>query len=472
MKRFLLSCVSIIIIFSSLFLSSCYKETAIPPITETQKNEQPASNHYHEKLNILPDSNFEGAKFRIATDSSSLFIPQNQTSVVGKEQYLRNKAVEEKYNIKITLTDESGLPTIADRIRSEALAGADYCDMVLLESAGFKTLVSSDALINVRSIPYLDLGESYYHENALTSTNFGNFTYGISGSFNYDPENVYVVFYNKDLLAKTALPSLHQLALDNQWDFENFLIYSEEVSTVCRAEGINVYGFSSTQDQQTLINAFWAASGQSFLSNPYGEKPQLIYNNNDTLQNFITQTQNILFRSPSYLKDQSLALQSFQKQECFSMIAPLKFAEEITGYGINWGIVPLPKLDINQKEYYSYLDSSQTYVGFSKGTPDTALSGMVTEALFCASDGLSELLTLKAYLNLYLNSSDDALQIQSAISKPYYDAVEFFSFDSSPYAASTQILLYRVLSSEGNFDSLYNQYLKMFQKYVDGKIKT
>lgn len=471
MKRYLLSCVSIILIISTLFLSSCYKETEIPPITETQKNEQPEANLYQEKISALADGDFEGTQFRVATDSSSLFIPKNQTGVVGKEQYFRNKAVEEKYNVKITLTDESGMPTIAERIRSEALAGADYCDMVLLESTGFKTLVASEALLNVRSIPYLNLGASYYHENALTSTNFGNFTYGISGDFNYDPSNAYVVFYNKDLLAKTALPSLHQLALDNQWDFENFLIYSEEVSTVCKAESNNVFGFASTHDQQTLVNAFWAASGLNFLSNPYGEKPQLIYNN-DSLNNFITQTQNILFRSPSYLKDNSLALQSFKNQQCFSMIAPLKYAEEITGHGLNWGVVPLPKLDINQKEYFSYLDSKQTYVGFSKGTQNTALSGMVTEALFCASDGLSELLTIKTYLNLYLNSSDDAVQIRSAISKPYYDAAEFFSLDGSPYAASTQILLYRVMSSEGDLESLYNQYLKMFQKYVDGKIKT
>lgn len=154
------------------------------------------------------------------------------------------------------------------------------------------------------------------------------------------------------------------------------------------------------------------------------------------------------------------------------MIAPLKAVAEITGHGINWGIVPIPKLDINQKEYYSYLDASQTYVGFTKGTKNTALSGMVTEALYCASDGLAEELLLKTYLNLYLNSPEDVDHIRTAISNPYYDAAEFFSQDGSPYPASTQILLYRVLSSEGNLESLYNQYLKMFQKYVDGKIKT
>ena len=467
----ILVCVSLFLILSSLTFLSCQRATSTPDLPETQEETQTQSNPYAEKLNTLTNHDFGGAQFRIATDSSSLFIPTNQASVVGKELYLRNKAVEEKYNVKITLTDESGLPTIADRVRSEALAGTDFCDMILLESTSFKTLVSSNALINVRSVPYLDLDADYYHEKALTSSNFGSFTYGLSGSFNYRPESCFVVFYNKDLLAKTALPSLHQLALDNQWDFEYFLLYAEEVYTACRAEGINVYGFASTENDETLLNAFWAASGLDYVSNNYGEKPQLVYDN-DATQSFITSVQNILFKTSSYFKDTKLALQSFQKNESFFLIAPLDTAAEITGYGVNWGVVPLPKLDINQSKYYSYLDTDQSYVGFSVGTKDTSFSGLITEALFRASEGLPEELAIKTYLNLYLNSPDDATQIRTAISSPYYDAAEFFSQDGSPYPASTQILIYRVVSSEGDFKTLYNQYLKMFQKYIDEKIRS
>ncbi len=426
-------------------------------------------NFYTSKIENLPNKDFEGKKFRIATDSSHLIFSGNTDSLVGKEYYLRNAAVEDKYNIKLTLTDESGLPTIGDRIKTEALAGTDYCDLVLLQNNQFQVLAASDSLLNIRSVPYLNTDESYYFQNSLQSTTLGNYSYGISGDFVYEPEDCYALFFNKKLLSQTQLPDIYQLVRDNQWDIENFLIYSEEVFSVMRAQGAKMSGIASPETKEGLINIFWAATGFPFLSNDYGYRPELVFNHEYT-QKFIEAVKNTFFRSTSYSQDSEGALESFRNSESFFYIAPISAAADVTGFGVDWGIVPIPKFDINQTAYYSYLDQGHVYAGFAKGTKDLTISGIVTSALFAASENLNQRLKVQSYLNLYLNSEIDSEMMEMIIRTPYYDPVQFFEQMSSSFTASTQTLLYRVISSEGDFTALYDQYSIMFNGFLNSKL--
>lgn len=443
-----------------------FSETETKEETESQSETEEL--FFADSLSDLPNSDFEGQKFYIATDSADLIVPSNTTSFVGKQMYLRNRAVEEKYNITLTLTEESGMPTIAERIKTEALAGTSFCDLVLLESTNFQSLAASDSLLNIRSVPYLDLDQSYYNQNSLIATTLGSITYGVAGDFTLKADHLFAVFFNKTMLAQTALPDLYELVAQNQWDLENFLLYSEEVYTLSRANKGNVMGFSSTESKEDLVKVFWAATGFDFLDNPYGERPELIYDHEYT-KTFITTAQNLLVKTSSYDKDAEKALNSFTSGATCFCIAPLSSAKQITGRGIDWGIVPIPKLDINQTSYFSYQKNNLIYAGFQKGVRDLTMSGMITSALFASSEDLTKELSLNTYLNLYLNSPEDAEMMQRIMDTPYYDPVEFFGQINASFPASTQTLLYRVISSEGRFDTLFKQYKKMLNNYLDTK---
>ncbi len=458
---------SVLLCITLLFLSACVSSSNFPEIPEIPKSTADGENNpYSSLLENLPQRNFEGASFRIATDSTSILMPTNGSSVVGKEKYLRNKAIEEKYNIRLTLTEESGLPTIAERVRSEALAGTDYCDLVLLEATQFQVLAAGDALVNVHAVPFLDLKAEYFYQDALNSTTFGAKTYGLAGDLTLNPENIYAVFFNKSLLSESSLPDLYQMVHEHQWDFANFLLYAEEVYSLGRASGMRVYGFSSTEKTEDLIKIFWAATGERFLANEYGSRPQLIFNN-DVTRTFIQQSRNLFFQSVAYLNNPSSSTETFRSGLTLFHIAPLSCAKEITGSGINWGVLPIPKLDINQRSYFSYMKNNFTLAGFSNGSPDLEKSGIITSALFAATQDLTQSLFEQTYLNLYLNGPEDVKMLSLIASSPYYDPVEFFGQINSSYTAATQTLLYRVVAAEGNFDSLYDQYTIMFNRYLD-----
>ncbi len=460
---------------AALLLSSCSSSVPatnaeLPSIIETKENITNGNemNFYDQILSKRIDRDFHGRNFRIATDNTEILLDDNGESLLGKEHYLRNASIEKKYNIKLTFTEESGLVTIADRIRTEALAGTDYCDLILMESTGFQSLASSNSLINVRSIPYLDVNADFYYEKSLNATTLGNISYGIAGDFVYKPEDIHVVFFNKTLLSQSPLPDLYSLVETNQWDMENFLLYSEEVYSLARENGTNIYGIFSAISPDDLVKVFWAASGMDFFKNEYGTRPELIYNNENT-ENFITQFRNIFFRSGTFSSSnvQQSAISSFTNGEGLFLIAPLSTASQIVARGIDWGIVPIPKMNINQNHYYSYTDQGYILAGFAKGTVDQNFSGIITSALFATSKGINQKFALQTYLNLYFSSPKDAEMMKIAIENPYYDPVEFFGQIDSSYTASTQTLLYRSASNGTNFNALYKQYTKMLDKYLD-----
>ena len=117
--------------------------------------------------------------------------------------------------------------------------------------------------------------------------------------------------------------------------------------------------------------------------------------------------------------------------------------------------------------YYSYTDKGYTLAGFAKGTADLNFSGIVTSAFFAASKGLNREFAVQSYLNLCFTSPKDAQIMQEVIKTPYYDPVEFFGQIDPSFTAVTQTLLYRSASNGTNFNALYNQYIKMLDKYLD-----
>ncbi len=477
MKKNKIYSIVIVLLCFTFLLTSCsskptteeqkQSETVLFETEETiQQTQEP--NNYDQILSKRIEKDFQGKSFRIATDNTDLVLADGGESLLGKEQYLRNDAIERKYNVKITLTEESGLSTVADRIKTEALAGTDYCDLILLESPTFQSLASSKILLNVQSIPYLDINADFFFDRSLEATTVGNFSYGIAGDLVYNPEDLQVVFFNKTLLSKIPLPDIYSLVDSNQWDWENFLLYSEEIYTLTRSTGSNVYGTLSTNTQEDLIKIFWAAGGMDFMKNEYGGRPELIYNNEKTLE-FIDQFSNLFLRSPAYstVHIQESAVPAFKNGESLFLIGPMNLAKELSGSGINWGVAPIPKFDINQKQFFSYGSQNYALAGFAKGTGDLNFSGIITSALFSTSKGMNQKFAVQSYMNLYFSTLDDARMMEKIMESPYYDPVEFFGQIDTSYTAATQTLLYRTTYNGIDFNELYDQYSKMFNKYLD-----
>lgn len=466
-KKFLAVLLIITLVFSLCACSYIFGNTPPPQeTTETRTTEQEPNLEFSEKLSALPDKDFNGDVFRIATDDLSLVLPDNTGNIASRRLYERNAAVEKKYNIRITATTESGLPSISERLRSAELSGEDYCDMVLLDINTIQGFAGTNLLMNINSVPYLELDQSYYFDRSINSMTFGAETWGVCGDFTYYPDDVYVMYFNQDLVNRTGLPDLYELSASNEWDYENFLLYSEEAYALDKVNGFKIYGYCSPYEQDELVNVFWASTGLDFVSNRYGEMPQLVYSNQATYD-AIDDIEEILFHTQSAFKNEVNAMANFKNGNCMFCIAPLSSASEISSSSIHWGVLPIPKHDINQESYYSYMAQDYQAVCFMKSTKDPVKAGMITNALFAASENIAIDRFLTVYLNYYLPNNESGQMVKLAVSTPYYDPAFFFGGIYTEYSAATYTLLYRVISSTSSFNALYNQYSRLYSKFLD-----
>lgn len=468
MKRFIALFLILILLLPLLACSrSPSGSNTLEP--ETQVTAEP-ENEARLRIADLPADDWEGRGFRIATDDASLILPQNGTNYVGKKIYERNQAVEEKYNISIILTEDSGLPTVTERIRTEALAGTDFCDLAVLSVSACQQLVMADVLQNVASIPYVSTGGSGIFQSASDSMTLGNTIYGISGDFCYRSDPVFTVYFNKVLATATGLPDLYQLVRDNQWDLENFQLYVEEAYSLGRIDGNKIYGFTSSERAETLLQAVLASSDFEYVVNSYGEKPALAYDGSAIRDALLNRAKKLLTKNVAYLDHTNASLDAFRDGQVLFFIAPLELIDELSGCRADWGILPMPKFDINQASRESYQNSGYQVACFPRGISNIDFSGEITQALFAASEGMSRDLTLTKYLNLYLRSAEDGEMLKQITSEPYFDPTEFFGLIYPEYLSATQTVIQRVVFSDGDYQKLYKQYSALFESFIEQKV--
>ena len=466
---------TIAILLIALFLvslpacSGSSQNTVSPSHDPTTEQEAGERSTAEELIADLPGADKQGRSFRIATDDPSLILPQNGTNYVGKKIYERNRAVEDKFHIKIVTTEESGLPSVTERIRLEALAGSDYCDLAVLSVSACQELVTASSLQNVASIPYISSSTRGVFESATNAMTFGNTVYGLCGDFCYNADSEFVVFFNKTLATASGFPDMYQLVRNHQWDQGNFLICAQEAYSLGRIKGNKIYGFTSTEPAGDLLQTFWAASDLNYVTNSYGTKPSLSYDSDPNRAPFITRARSLLYKNLSYFNNTAGAMEAFRDGQILFLFAPLNRIAELGDSEADWGILPIPDFDINQLTHKTYQSLSYQVACFPKGIGDIDFSGQITQALFAASEGLSYQLALTKYVNLYLPSAEDGEMMRQILDEPYFDPTEFFGGIYPDYKSSTQTVIERVVLSEGNYAQLYKQYSTMFNKLIDEK---
>ncbi len=465
--------VAMLLLFALTFaLFACVREPELPPATETPAITETETgvllpSAAQKQLDSLRPMDFGGAKFRVATDDAALLMPPNSASLLNQRLYERNRAVEEKYNVTLTLADESGMPTIYERIRTEALAGASYCELALLKTEKIQMLAADEALLNLRTVPYMDLSAPYYFADSVHATTFGDMTYAVAGDFTYDPSTVFVTYFNLDLVQSASLPDLYEMVAKGQWDYDTFLLYCEEVYSKNGSDGWRAYGYSSPYPRETLSRVLWASSGERYLTNDYGTRPALDYYNDRTLD-WLDFTKDILFGSQTYYFNYLNSPEIFSQGRLLFCIAPLSEIESFTSdVEFHWGIVPIPKYEINQQNTYSYLSDDQQMACIPIGAPDLALSGAITAALFASSYQTAVSRFLTQFMNLHLPDESCGYAVKNAVSQPYYDAAFFFGRVYVPVSAATYTLTYRVISADDDFDELYRRNSRQFDLLIN-----
>ena len=358
--------VSVCILLSLLMLSSCGiiainppsidngEETTLPPettppyqVSEYEKYEANYSKEVTKFLHDVSDADYGGGSFLVATPKSALIVPDETVgAVLSKEMKLRNDFIESELNIVVSekLVDKN---TMYDQIRQAIKSVSYYSDLILLPQSDLGKYVLGGAVANLSSLPGINLEGGYYNHSAVEAGGGASKIYGIAGNACLDMDALSAVFYNKTLMSQITEENVYSLVDSGNWTWAKFLEYANGVSKL----GEGYYSFGSQNAAMYLSDLIYVSCGQKFVSVPKDSMPQLAFTA-DSANPVIDTIKSVLNHEKR--NDNSLeAINSFANGNTLFLIDKLSTMEAIANSKADWGVLPLPKYNTEQKEYYS-----------------------------------------------------------------------------------------------------------------------
>ncbi len=324
-------------------------------------------------LELIPTYDLEGTDFRIAChtadDRPNIHTGEQNGEIVNDALYARDMAVEERFMTKIVNTTFATRAEVIKEINRIVTADEDSYDIIITSlQEGIGTMAASGLLTDLAVVDGLDFSQPWWNQNALDALSWNNRIYGGAGPialcYCYAP---YAFFVNLTMANDYGIGNLYDVVDSGDWtvDYMNDIMknIAEDVNSDGKYTVDDRYGLALTQESG---NAFLTGCGQ-LTAEKNGD--EVTFRLNDLkLMEVLDKLNGMFSQSSAILTDfldktntygsahLSYKVRMFTNSQALFNAAPLvtsvhSFREMEDDYGL----LPYPKYDKAQQEYYSYL---------------------------------------------------------------------------------------------------------------------
>ena len=326
----------------------------------------------------LPERDFGGMAITLL---GRLYEPEmtvKQFSETGSEEengelmndavYKRNRAVEAKYNVKINGKISNDKGSLYNDIKKGVKAGDNSFDAAFPSIADSARLSQEGYLVNLREVPNLSLSKPWWDQRSVNSLSIGGKLYFAVGDITpwADPFT-WIVVVNKELIAQNGLDNPYQLVRDNKWTLDKFYEMCAAVSGDTNGDGkideFDRHGVMSARENYVFT---FIAAGESLVKKDANDMPYVAINT-DRAVDVAQKIFNIMLdKQATLLVDDYTAGYSdpwfqvlraqFRNGNGLFYMGGLEQMCIFRDLETDIGILPMPKYDSNQKEYYHILN--------------------------------------------------------------------------------------------------------------------
>ena len=321
-------------------------------------------------------------------------------------------AIEEKYNITIKAV-LSG--TQFNDAKKSIQSGDNSYDVFSVPMQGATAqLAQGGMLLDLKTVPYIDLQKPWWDQKANQELSIDNkLMFTISDLTIIDKDALFIFFFQKDVIQQYALDDPYKLVRDGTWTIEKMYDMAKVVP-----KDINGDGVMDDTDQYGLLTAGHTihgniiSSGHFFITKDASDMPvlnitdpiiQASYDKwiniiNDKTTTCLAQDWDKKHVSPDIWEYQLEMLN--EKRALFAYVG-MDRVTELRNFDCNFGILPNPKFDETQTEYYNEVHPwCSTAISIPTSSPDLERTGIILEAL----TGESYYTLLPAYYDISLKN--------------------------------------------------------------------
>ncbi|MBO4219584.1 MAG: hypothetical protein J5933_01505 [Clostridia bacterium] len=389
-----------------------------PGNTDDIPVESSASGNSTENADSLPYGlDFGGEKIRILTyekDSlwgDELSVEELNNEVVNDSVFLREMYAEDRLNVEIETVKSSNYE---EDINKSQNSGDDTFQILSGATVSFSDFIFKRYLNDLYDIEYLDFSSPWWYEGFTSEAEINGHLFIASGSLSLSMTRfIFAVFYNKNLAESNAngqlsdLSDLYGIVHRGEWTFDRFCKLGGELYNDLNGndlmDGEDFYGIGTING--IAMDTIYSSFDISILEKDPDEwfvlsvDKEKLYSAFDMMYRLMYETKGCFLPGSS---DESLIdLQKmFAGGALVFMVNKIHSIEshDLRNMSDDYGILPFPKYDENQKEYHSYAHDQYLSFGIPSTVSDTACTGAVLE---CLSE-YSYRNTMPAYLNVAL----------------------------------------------------------------------
>jgi len=410
----------------------------------------------------------------------SEFDVENATGeVVDDAVYDRKVLAEELLGIKMEFISLPGSfshrSTFTAAFMESVLAGDGAYDLVASAANYMLPLTAEGCFHNLLTAPSVQIEKPWYAQNYISNMTIDDKLYLVTGaaSLNF-LQNTCVLFFNKDLMAELKYELPYDQVRSGEWTFDALHALVKDSGADLNSDGVidesDQIGYLTYNN---MINAQIIGMGHHYIETgkdgvPYvietlSERTIDVFDRVERFINDLNSTFHYIDMDNDALKATANMLKIWNTGNVLFYPNVLSTAESMRDSAFDFGIVPLPKSDTEQAEYYSFLLENVTVLGFPT-TADAELSGCVLDVL--SINGYEVLspkyfdLELKEKYTRDTDTKDMLDIIRSSVAFEYPLATQFMAEciqNGSPL----------VSSYESRKNSMKNTYEKILNAYQE-----
>ncbi len=471
---------SVIFIFS--FVTACGSDgTDAVFETGAVSQDEPISEPETDYLDTLGTIDMSGQTIRITAHNTvstkRVLLPESSENgePVNDALYRRDREIEERYGINFSYIPIEESDALLSATEKSIMAGSDDYDIIFANmNPVAQHLTVNNELISFDRIPFVDLSREWWcsYNDTLTLGGKQYFPSGIITPMYYDA--LYVLLYNKRLADNYNLENMYPIVTGGSWTIDKLTSMMSGVTA-----DLNGDGKFDLNDQWALAYddvagfGFYIGTGQNMTRFDEEGMPYLSMNTPESVS-VINRLCTAIGDRASALRGEDYAKNSegdlfFNGQALFvgQTLAwvPRRYREMEDDYGI----LPMPKLDESQTEYYSY---SQPWTGTGVCVPATNskidITGLVIETMAYLSDTyIREAAYETNFKSKMSRDSESAQMLDITAASSTFDLNVIFN-----WGGTADILRDAVLGRKGDFVSKYSKVEEKANNQIEDLITT
>ena len=463
----------------STMLLACKKDKG--PAKDSGNPNDVVTNDPADEYLPAPKAEYEGKEYGIIFREDYAyeweFDEADAGSHINDAIYKRNQAVENRYQIALTyypvVSTGNGVfeSNFMDPITTTILNGENIYQL----AAGYEyRLAYNSALGNFMDwyqVSNVNLNADWWDGNFAEAASYKNHTYIMTGSLSLS--HLYsssCVFFNQDMI-NSAVPGgsaeVFATVDAGTWTLDTFYEYVKLfTSDDDGVEGMSEndsYGYAT--NDTTAVDAFLFCSNIP-VSGRDSEGEVKLYAVSEKLSNLATKLNEIIntsghtYNQSSTNVEMNVHIGMISKGKTAFTTSALRYAVDLRETAVNYGILPYPKYNEDQKNYYSItMDYSTAFAIPKTAAEDIDFVGTITEAMAYYSYAYVR----DALYNTVLKYRDakDAESSQSVdiiLANPKYDFAYVYAFSWGDEQGPTAILRNCIGAGTDGVAGYFDQY--------------